>query len=91
MAGKTYDGPVVFRDGVHYAVDGDGHADLDRPLRWVEGATYRAAEDGEPLHNDVHELNGVEVVFGDDDAIVVSEEEANEVRKMLEARRGENA
>lgn len=49
----SYDGPVVFREGVHYATDADGHADLERPLRWEDGG-YRDAIDGEPLHNDVH-------------------------------------
>jgi hypothetical protein len=49
---ETYDGPVAFVDGVHYPVGEDGHADESRPLRHVEGATYRGAEDGEALHND---------------------------------------
>ncbi len=58
-----YDGTVVFVDGVHYPatvieeVEGEDprvHADLTRPLRWVEGSTYRDAEEGEPLHNDAH-------------------------------------
>lgn len=51
---ETYEGPVVFVAGVHYPVGEDGHAELSRPLRWVEGGSYRDAEDGEPMHNDVH-------------------------------------
>jgi hypothetical protein len=49
---KPYTGAVVFVEGVHYPVEGDG-ADLSRPLRWEDGS-YRDAKDGEPLHNDVH-------------------------------------
>ncbi len=55
-----YDGPVGFgSDGVHYPAGDDGHLDTSRPLRWVEGATYRDAEEGEPLHNEVHQGNDV--------------------------------
>jgi hypothetical protein len=51
----NYDGPVGFgADGIHYPLDADGHLDTSRPLRWVEGGTYRDATDGEPLHNDTH-------------------------------------
>lgn len=50
----NYDGPVVFVDGVHYPVKGDG-ADMKRPLRWnPETGGYRDAETDEPLHNDTH-------------------------------------
>lgn len=88
---KTYDGPVAFVDGVHYPVGDDGHADTSRPLRWVEGTTYRDADDGEPLHNEVHQINGVEVTFPDDEAIVVSPEEADAVKELLVQRRGAEA
>lgn len=56
----VYDGVVVFRDGVHYAVDDDGHADLDRPLRFEDGA-YRDAGPDEPLHNDTHGQRDVSI------------------------------
>lgn len=60
MAG--YDGPAGFgSDGVHYPADDEGNLDLSRPLRWSEGATYRDAEDGEPLHAEVHQANDVVV------------------------------
>jgi hypothetical protein len=55
MADETYDGLVGFGDdGVHYPLDDDGELDTSRPLRWVEGSTYRDATGDEPLHNDVH-------------------------------------
>ena len=57
------DAPVVFRDGVHYAVGEDGHADLSRPLRWENGA-YRDAVDGEPLHNDVNHGSDLDLEVG---------------------------
>lgn len=66
----TYEGPVVFVDGVHYPAtvveeheDGPRtHADLDRPLRWdADTNGYRDAVDGEPLHNDVYEQRTVGV------------------------------
>jgi hypothetical protein len=60
---KGYEGTVVFREGVHYAVDSDGNPDLSRPLRW-NGAGYRDAEDGEPLHNDVHHENEMTLEVG---------------------------
>lgn len=98
MSDKTYDGPVVFVDGVHYPAtnvedheDGERtHADLDRPLRWVEGTTYRYAEDDEPLHGDVHHLNNLEIVFPDDSQITVSPDEAEDVKQFLAERRGES-
>lgn len=50
----TYDGAVGFgSDGIHYP-DEDGNLDTTRPLRWVEGTTYRDADDGDELHNDTH-------------------------------------
>jgi hypothetical protein len=58
-----YDGPVVFVDGVHYAVDKDGHANLKKPLRWEDGG-YRAARDDEPLHNDVNHLSDLTLEVG---------------------------
>lgn len=61
--GKAYKGDVVFVEGVHYPVGGDGHADLSRPLRWEDGS-YRDAEDGEPLHNDVNHQREVELEMG---------------------------
>jgi hypothetical protein len=64
---ETYDGPVVFHsDGVHYVADDEGHPDLTKPLRWVEGSTYRPAEDDEPLHNDVHQAQVVELPVGEE-------------------------
>lgn len=59
---KTYKGDVVFVDGVHYPVKGEG-ADLSRPLRWEDGA-YRDAEEGEPLHNDTHHAADLELAVG---------------------------
>jgi hypothetical protein len=49
----SYDGVVVFVEGVHYGVTANGDPDLNKPLRWAEDG-YRDAEDGEPLHNDTH-------------------------------------
>lgn len=64
---ETYDGPVVFHsDGVHYVADDEGHPDLERPLRWVEGTTYRPAEEGDALHNDVHQQQDVELPVGEE-------------------------
>jgi hypothetical protein len=63
---KIYDGPVVFVDGVHYPAGDDG-ADLSRPLRWSEGASYRDAEDGEPLHNDIHHESALDLEPGSED------------------------
>lgn len=58
-------GAVVFREGVHYAVDAEGHADLSRPLRWdPDAGGYRDAEDGEPLHNDTHHAVDLELEIG---------------------------
>lgn len=51
---KLYEGPVVFVGGVHYPVTASlPTGDLSKPLRWSPDG-YRAAEAGEPLHNDVH-------------------------------------
>lgn len=52
----SYDGAVVFVAGVHYPVDEDDNIDYERPLRWDDGS-YRDADEGEPLHNDVHHAN----------------------------------
>jgi hypothetical protein len=59
-----YTGVVVFRDGVHYGVDKNGDPDLDRPLRWADDGGYRDAEEGEPLHNDVHHAVEAELPVG---------------------------
>ena len=58
---ELYDGPVVFGDGVHYPILEDGNADLDRPLRWVSGSTYRLAEPNEPKHNDIYHKQFVDM------------------------------
>lgn len=53
----TYNGPIGFgSDGVHYPLDDEGHLDTSRPLRSEPDGTYRDAEEGEPLHNDVHHV-----------------------------------
>ncbi len=59
----SYDGPVVFRDGVHYAVDKEGNANLKKPLRFEDGG-YRAAVEGDPLHNDAHHENDMTLEVG---------------------------
>lgn len=90
-AADLHDGPVVFVEGVHYPVDNDGHADKTRPLRWVEGSTYRPEEADEPLHNDVHHQQEVVIVpHGDeaDEAITLSPSEAEAVRRLLAELRG---
>jgi hypothetical protein len=58
---SEYTGPVVFSEGEHFPVGDDGHPDTSRPLRWVDGDTYRDAEAGEPLHNDVHMVKAVDI------------------------------
>jgi hypothetical protein len=58
-------GNVVFVEGVHYAVDKDGHANKDKPLRWDDAdGGYRDAKEGEGLHNDLVESNPVVVEPG---------------------------
>jgi len=74
---STYDGPVVFVNGVHYPatvveeVEGEAdrlHADLSKPLRWdAETGGYRDAEEGEPLHNDAFHQAAVELEPGSED------------------------
>lgn len=59
----SYEGPVVFVEGVHYAVGEDGHADKDKPLRWDDGG-YRDAEPGEGFHNDLVESRALELEIG---------------------------
>jgi hypothetical protein len=60
----SHKGPVVFIEGVHYPVKGD-HADLKRPLRWdPETKAFRDAEKDEPLHNDVHHAQDLELEIG---------------------------
>ena len=61
---KTYSGPVAFSEGVHYPVGEDDLPDFSRPLRSNGDGTYRDAEDGEPLHNDVHHMNLVDLEVG---------------------------
>jgi hypothetical protein len=62
MTDTTYVGPVGFgSDGVHYPLDQDGRLDLERPLRWVEGTTYRDAAPDEALHNDTHHVAHLEL------------------------------
>jgi hypothetical protein len=64
MAKKKYTGPVGFgSDGVHYPADADGNLDTSRPLRWDDGG-YRDAEADEPLHNDVHHGEDLELEVG---------------------------
>lgn len=61
---------VVFAEGVHYPVGEDGHADLSRPLRRTDDNTdWRPAEEGEPLHNDVHHQSSVELEPGSEDEL----------------------
>jgi hypothetical protein len=60
----TYDGPVVFVQGVHYPANEEGHADLTRPLRHVALSEYRDAEEGDVLHNDAYHEADVEVEPG---------------------------
>jgi hypothetical protein len=61
---KAYTGPVAFVQGVHYPAGDDG-PDLSRPLRWdPEAGGYRAADDGEPLHNDVNHGRDLEIAPG---------------------------
>jgi hypothetical protein len=68
----TYDGPVVFVEGVHYpatqveSVEGEDdrvHADITRPLRWDNGS-YRDATGDEPLHNDANHQADLELEVG---------------------------
>lgn len=54
---------VVFREGVHYAVDDEGHADLSKPMRWEDGG-YRDAVEGELLHNEVNHGRDIELAIG---------------------------
>jgi hypothetical protein len=49
----NHKGGVVFVEGVHYAIDKDGNANKDKPLRW-EGGDFRDAEPDEQLHNDAY-------------------------------------
>lgn len=89
---KLYDGAVVFSEGVHYPADDDGHPILDRPLRWVEGSTYREAEDDDALHNDTHQVQEVEIEIGtvatpSGDAVEVTPEEMEAVQAFLDERR----
>ena len=59
-----YKGPVVFVDGVHYPAK-DGAADMKRPLRLDEdGADWRDAEKGDPLHNDMNHAQDLELEVG---------------------------
>lgn len=72
---STYAGPVGFgSDGVHYPLDDEGHLDTSRPLRWVEGGTYRDADEGEPSHADAHQANDVVVHPGQTVAAAPGEE-----------------
>lgn len=62
-----YEGPVVFVEGVHYAVGKDGHADKKKPLRWTPDG-YRDAADDDPLHNDAYGSGLAELAPGSEDA-----------------------
>lgn len=61
---KLYNGPVAFIEGVHYPVGKDDMPDMKRPLRAVEGGGFRDAEKDEPLHNDVHHVNVLDLEVG---------------------------
>lgn len=58
---------AVFVEGVHYALDKDGHADKRKPLRVNEDGSFRPAKKGEPLHNDTHFTAHVELIPGGED------------------------
>jgi hypothetical protein len=62
----VYKGPVGFgHDGVHYPVGDDGHLDMSRPLRWIDGdGGYRDAEKGDPLHNDAYHAGDADLEVG---------------------------
>lgn len=60
----TYKGAVVFREGVHYAVDKNGDPDLKRPLRVTDDGGFRDAEPGEPLHNDANHTSDLMLEVG---------------------------
>ena len=64
---KRFEGPVVFVEGVHYPVGKDGHADLKQGLRLADDGGWRFADDDEPLHNEVHHENNVELEIGGED------------------------
>lgn len=59
----SYEGGVVFVEGVHYAVADDGHADKNQPLRWTPDG-YRPAEADEPTHNEAYGSGLVELEIG---------------------------
>lgn len=61
---SDYTGPVVFSEGVHYQATDEGHPDTTRPLRWIEGTTFRAASVDDPLHNDVHHISETAIAPG---------------------------
>jgi hypothetical protein len=61
MSEDRYEGSVVFSEGVHYAADEDGHPILERPLRVNPAGSYRAAKENEPLHNEIHHLQELEL------------------------------
>lgn len=88
----TYDGAVVFREGIHYAVGDEGHADLERPLCWVEGTTYRPMTDADGLHADLYHERHVDLNLntgGADDVIELDAGEADAVKAFLAERRGQ--
>lgn len=58
---------VVFVEGVHYAINKDGHADKSKPLRVNEDGSFRPAKKGEPLHNDVHHSAHADLTPGSED------------------------
>ena len=89
MTDELYTGPVVFVDGVHYPVVGDA-PDLTRPLRFVEGTTYRTAEPGDPLHNDTYHEGyaGLEVAGASKPPLQVTAAEYEQVDAFLVALRG---
>lgn len=61
---SDYNKAVVFSEGVHYPVAKDGHPDTTRPLRWVEGTTYRDAKTDESQHNEIHHVSDAAIVPG---------------------------
>lgn len=62
---RAYGGKVVFVAGTHYAVDEEGHADLERPMIMCEDGVYHEKTDSDMSHQDTYHQRSVTVGVSD--------------------------
>lgn len=92
-AGATYDGPVCYLDGWHYAVvpDEAGHDQPGDRLALGDDGVYRvaAAADTESWHDRKHRGFVLMTPEGGAVGVAVTADEMAEIQKLLDERRAE--